>query len=75
MSSQEGSAAYLAEDRALSTIVVLVRLYARGLLIRELGMDDYLIFFGQVIAWVDMALSAKVIRYGAGEHLVALVQN
>jgi hypothetical protein len=60
MPSQEGSAAYLTEDRgepaliamyivtALSTIVVLVRLYARGLLIRELGMDDYLIVFGQV---------------------------
>jgi hypothetical protein len=34
----------------LSTIAVLVRLYARGILIRELGWDDYLIVIGQVQA-------------------------
>lgn len=33
---------------ALSTIVILIRLYARGILIRELGWDDYLIVIGQV---------------------------
>ncbi|KAJ5923576.1 hypothetical protein N7454_008821 [Penicillium verhagenii] len=60
---------------ALSTIVVLIRLYARGLLIRELGWDDYIIVFGQLFAWVDMALSIQVVKYGGGEHLLALISD
>ncbi|KAJ5784440.1 uncharacterized protein N7503_009652 [Penicillium pulvis] len=60
---------------ALSTIVVLIRLYARGILIRELGRDDYLIVIGQLFAWADMALSIMVVRYGGGEHLADLITN
>lgn len=60
MASPQVSQAYLAENRggqaelgiyivtALSTVVVLVRLYARGFLIREVGLDDYLIIGAQV---------------------------
>lgn len=55
MATPHYSKACLAEDRrtpaaigmivttALSTIVVVVRLYARGRLIKEMGWDDYLI--------------------------------
>ncbi|KAJ5759130.1 hypothetical protein N7520_006286 [Penicillium odoratum] len=86
MSSQD-SAAYVAENRgpsaitgmyivtALSTTVVLIRLYARGIQIQELGRDDYLIVVGQLFAWVDMVLSIMVVRHGAGEHLQALVNH
>ncbi|KAJ5650819.1 uncharacterized protein N7484_004542 [Penicillium longicatenatum] len=59
----------------ISTIVVLVRLYARGILIRELGWDDYLIVIGQLLAWIDMALSIMVVHYGAGEHLADLITD
>ncbi|KAJ6095581.1 hypothetical protein N7486_006327 [Penicillium sp. IBT 16267x] len=60
---------------ALSTIVVLIRLYTRGILIRELGWDDYLITIGQLFAWADMALSVMVVRYGGGEHLQDLIKD
>ncbi|KAJ5721954.1 uncharacterized protein N7483_009888 [Penicillium malachiteum] len=60
---------------ALSTVVVLVRLYARGVLIRELGYDDYIIVIAQLIAWADMAFSIQTVRYGAGEHLTDLMEN
>lgn len=42
---------------ALSTIVVLVRLYTRGVLIRELGWDDYLIVIGQVQSSISLLIS------------------
>lgn len=60
MASKQYSEAYLAQTRgkpaeigmyvvtALSTGIVLVRLYARGFLIRELGWDDYIIVVSQV---------------------------
>lgn len=60
MSAPHYSKAFLAEDRrtpaaigmivttALSTVVIVVRLYARGRLIREMGWDDYLIVAAQV---------------------------
>lgn len=59
--SSEYSAAWLAEDRrqpaligivvvtALSFIVVVVRLYARRVLIGELGYDDLFIVLAQVV--------------------------
>ncbi|KAJ5363528.1 uncharacterized protein N7496_009241 [Penicillium cataractarum] len=87
MSSQQYSEAYLAQSRgksaeigmyvvtALSTLVVLVRLYARGFLIRDPGWDDYIIVASQLFAWADMVLSLMTVRYGAGEHLMALVSN
>lgn len=60
MASPQYTASFLAEDRrqpaiigmsvvtALSFLTVLVRLYARGYLIRELGWDDILIVLAQV---------------------------
>ncbi|KAJ5633695.1 hypothetical protein N7528_001537 [Penicillium herquei] len=60
---------------ALSTVVVLVRLYARGILIRELGYDDYIIVAAQLLAWADMAFSIQTVRYGAGQHLMDLISN
>lgn len=59
--SPEYSAAYLAEYRrqpamigimvvtALSFIIVMIRLYARRVLIRELGWDDLFISLAQVM--------------------------
>ena len=58
--ASEPSAAYLAEDRsqpaligivvvtALSAVVVIVRLYARRVLVRGLGWDDLFIVLAQV---------------------------
>lgn len=60
MASPQYTASFLTEDRrqpaiigmsvvtALSFLTVLVRLYARGYLIRELGWDDILIVLAQV---------------------------
>ena len=60
MSSSQYLASFLAEDRrqpaiigavvvtALSFLVVLVRLYARGYLMHELGWDDLTIVIAQV---------------------------
>ncbi|KAL4944307.1 hypothetical protein BDV06DRAFT_233621 [Aspergillus oleicola] len=85
--SSELSPAFLAEDRrtpamigivvvtALSFIVVLVRLYARKCLIRELGWDDYFIVFAQLISWATMALCTMILRNGAGQHLPALTPD
>ncbi|KAJ5833374.1 hypothetical protein N7474_001685 [Penicillium riverlandense] len=79
--------AFLAQDRrkpaaigmvvttALSTIVVLVRLYARGFLIRELGWDDYTIVIAQLVAWLDMALSLMDVHYGCGQHVATLISH
>ncbi|KAL2801848.1 hypothetical protein BJX63DRAFT_416435 [Aspergillus granulosus] len=78
---------YLAEDRrtpaligvtvvtALSFIVVCVRLYARGILIRELGWDDLLIVAAQLTSWATMALCMMILKYGAGRHLAALLRT
>ncbi|KAF9893434.1 hypothetical protein FE257_010746 [Aspergillus nanangensis] len=85
--SSEYSAAYLAEDRSkpamigvvfvtvLSFIVVLIRLYARRCLIRELGWDDLFIVFAQLTSWATMALCIMILHYGSGRHLAALVSN
>lgn len=60
MSSKGYTAAFLEQDRrkpavigmvmvtALSFLVVLLRLFARGYMMRELGWDDYLITAAQV---------------------------
>lgn len=60
MSAPQFSAAYLAEDRrqpamigivvvtALSFIIVMIRLYVRRVLIRDLGWDDWFILMAQV---------------------------
>ncbi|KAL1954750.1 hypothetical protein VTO42DRAFT_750 [Malbranchea cinnamomea] len=78
---------FLAEDRrrpaiigmvsvtALSCVVVLVRLFARAYLIREMGRDDWLIILAQVVSWVVTALSIMVVHYGSGRHLAALMQT
>ncbi|KAL4882267.1 hypothetical protein BJY04DRAFT_51037 [Aspergillus karnatakaensis] len=78
---------YLAEDRgnpavigmavttAVATVVVFIRTYARGFMIKELGWDDGLIIVAMLFSWAVVAFSYKVIQYGAGRHLVALVQN
>ncbi|KAL2821327.1 hypothetical protein BDW59DRAFT_164210 [Aspergillus cavernicola] len=85
--SSEYSAAYLAEDRSqpaligivvvtvLSFIVVMIRLYARRFLIRELGWDDLLIVFAQLISWATMSCCVMILHYGSGRHLAALVTN
>ncbi|PYH94299.1 hypothetical protein BO71DRAFT_430136 [Aspergillus ellipticus CBS 707.79] len=76
--------AFLAEDRrpqarigitvvtALSALVVLVRAYARGCLIRSFGWDDGLICVAMLMNIVVMALSLQVLRYGAGLHIWAI---
>ncbi|KAL4986733.1 hypothetical protein BDW68DRAFT_162676 [Aspergillus falconensis] len=83
--ASEPSAAYLAEDRsrpaligivvvtALSAVVVIVRLYARRVLIRGLGWDDLFIVLAQLVSWATMALCTQILRYGSGRHLDALL--
>ncbi|KAJ5952620.1 uncharacterized protein N7479_011033 [Penicillium vulpinum] len=87
MTSSEYSAVFLAEDRrqpaiigmavvtTLSLVVVLVRLYARGYLIRELGWDDLTIVIAQIVSWIVLGLSVVVFHYGSGQHLAALMKN
>ncbi|KAJ5178257.1 uncharacterized protein N7500_000956 [Penicillium coprophilum] len=87
MSSSEYSAVFLAEDRrqpaiigmvvvtTLSLLVVLVRLYARGYLIHELGWDDLTIVIAQLVSWIVLGLSIMVIHYGSGQHLAALMND
>lgn len=72
MSTPQFSAAYLAEDRrqpamigivvvtALSFIVVMIRLYVRRILIRELGWDDWFILMAQVSLLLRLTSSALV---------------
>ncbi|KAL3481253.1 hypothetical protein BJX99DRAFT_243869 [Aspergillus californicus] len=81
------SAAYLAEDRrlpaligivvvtVLSFIVVIVRLYARRVLIREVGWDDLLIVLAQLVSWATMGCCVMILHYGSGRHLAALVST
>ncbi|KAL4866832.1 hypothetical protein BDV12DRAFT_210289 [Aspergillus spectabilis] len=83
--SSEYATAYLGEDRrkpaqvgivvvtVLSFIVVIIRLYARRCLIRELGWDDYLIVFAQIVSWATMACCMMILHYGSGRHLAALL--
>ncbi|KAL4740242.1 hypothetical protein BDV11DRAFT_214525 [Aspergillus similis] len=85
--ASEPSAAYLAEDRsrpaligivvvtALSAVVVIVRLYARRVLVRGLGWDDFFIVLAQLVSWATMALCSQILRYGSGRHLVALLKT
>ncbi|KAJ5929144.1 hypothetical protein N7454_006992 [Penicillium verhagenii] len=87
MASTTYSAAYLAEDRrkpamigitfvtALSFVVVVVRLYARGFLIHELGWDDLFITLAQLTSWATMSLCMMILRYGSGRHLAALIDH
>ncbi|PWY74281.1 hypothetical protein BO70DRAFT_354661 [Aspergillus heteromorphus CBS 117.55] len=86
-STPELTPAFLAEDRrpqarigiavvtALSALVVLVRVYARGFLIRSFGWDDGLICAALLLNIVVMALSLQVLRYGAGIHIWALTAS
>ncbi|KAL4884313.1 hypothetical protein BJY04DRAFT_215287 [Aspergillus karnatakaensis] len=78
---------YLAEDRrtpamigivvvtVLSFIVVVIRLYARRCLIRELGWDDYVIVLAQLVSWATMACCMMILHYGSGRHLAYLLQT
>ncbi|KAL4796253.1 hypothetical protein BDV19DRAFT_361281 [Aspergillus venezuelensis] len=80
----ELSPAFLADDRrtpamvgivvvtALSFIVVVIRLYARKCLVRELGWDDYFIVMAQLTSWATMSLCLMILRNGAGKHLPSL---
>ncbi|RDW64420.1 uncharacterized protein DSM5745_09831 [Aspergillus mulundensis] len=83
--SSDLTPAYLAEDRsrpaligiwvvtALSAVVVLVRLYARRVLIRGLGWDDLFIVLAQLVSWATTALCTQILRHGSGRHLRALI--
>ena len=83
MSTPQFSAAYLAEDRrqpamigivvvtALSFIVVMIRLYTRRILIRELGWDDWFILMAQVrpLLWFTSSSPANINKaYQLGHH-------
>ncbi|KAL4899070.1 hypothetical protein BDW74DRAFT_189542 [Aspergillus multicolor] len=83
--SSELTPAYLAEDRsrpaligiwvvtAISAMVVIVRLYARRVLIRGLGWDDLFIVLAQLVSWATMALCTQILRHGSGRHLSAML--
>ncbi|KAL4949780.1 hypothetical protein BDW69DRAFT_197797 [Aspergillus filifer] len=57
---------------ALSFIVVVIRLYARKFLVRELGWDNYFIVMAQLTSWATMSLCLMILRNGAGKHLLSL---
>ncbi|KAI2732133.1 hypothetical protein CBS147332_1272 [Penicillium roqueforti] len=87
MSSSKYPSSFLAENRrqlaiigivvvtTLSLLVVLIRLYARGHLIHELGWDDLTIAVAQLVSWIVLGLSLMVIHYGSGQHLAALIND
>ncbi|KAK6524445.1 hypothetical protein TWF281_011353 [Arthrobotrys megalospora] len=77
--------AYVAESRqplfygivfgllTCSTIVVSLRFYCRALIIRKIGLDDWLILVGLVFAWIFGIYNHFHVAYGIGKHIDVFV--
>ncbi|KAL2869498.1 uncharacterized protein BJX67DRAFT_370732 [Aspergillus lucknowensis] len=56
----------------LTTIVVVARMYIRGRMIRNVGVDDWLIVFSLVMGLVYCAITTANIAIGYGKHAYTL---
>ncbi|PLB35582.1 uncharacterized protein BDW47DRAFT_133375 [Aspergillus candidus] len=54
---------------ATATLVLMARLYTRGVILRALGLDDWLCVGGSVCAWIFAILSIANIPNGYGVHI------
>ncbi|KAF3198303.1 hypothetical protein TWF192_005361 [Orbilia oligospora] len=52
-----------------SLAVVSLRFYCRAVLIRKIGLDDWLILVGLILAWVLGVLNYFHVSHGTGKHI------
>ncbi|KAL4889362.1 Alpha/Beta hydrolase protein [Aspergillus ambiguus] len=52
----------------IATIMVSIRLFIRTRMIRNLGLDDWLIAFSMVLGIVNVALTTLAVHHGFGKH-------
>ncbi|EGX45655.1 hypothetical protein AOL_s00169g261 [Orbilia oligospora ATCC 24927] len=56
-----------------SLAVVSLRFYCRAVLIRKIGLDDWLILVGLVLAWVLGVLNYFHVSHGTGKHIETIM--
>ncbi|KAG0158663.1 hypothetical protein PDIDSM_6182 [Penicillium digitatum] len=54
---------------ALTFIVLALRLFARIFVLRQMGIDDYLIIGACVFSWSFIAVTIVAVKDGLGEHI------
>ncbi|RPA90572.1 hypothetical protein L873DRAFT_431643 [Choiromyces venosus 120613-1] len=54
---------------SVASVVVLARIYCRGIIMKFIGGDDYCILFATATAVVLTVLLCKSAEYGAGKHV------
>lgn len=52
----------------ITTVMVAVRLFIRTKIIRNLGLDDWLIAFSMVLGLVNVSLTTLAVHHGFGKH-------
>ncbi|KAJ5380858.1 uncharacterized protein N7496_003286 [Penicillium cataractarum] len=52
----------------LATAIVLVRVYTRAILVKQMGADDYTILVALAFSWVFFGLFVGEVYHGMGEH-------
>ncbi|CEO60815.1 hypothetical protein PMG11_05335 [Penicillium brasilianum] len=52
----------------LATAIVLVRVYTRTILVKQMGADDYTILVALAFSWVFFGLFVGEVYHGMGEH-------
>ncbi|RYP27379.1 hypothetical protein DL768_011247 [Monosporascus sp. mg162] len=60
---------------AISTVTVLARLYVSSRMRGKLHLDDYLISFAAVCAWLTIACTIVSVHSGTGQHLATLTKQ
>ncbi|KAF3165567.1 hypothetical protein TWF106_006195 [Orbilia oligospora] len=56
-----------------SLAVVSLRFYCRAVLIRKIGLDDWLILVGLILAWVLGVLNYFHVSHGTGKHIETII--
>ncbi|OJD40489.1 phosphatidylserine decarboxylase [Diplodia corticola] len=60
---------------ALALVLVILRLYVRGWMLRFLGSDDYVMLFAMVLSLIVMVCFVQEIKYGLGKHAVVMLSD
>ncbi|KAJ5292972.1 uncharacterized protein N7443_008925 [Penicillium atrosanguineum] len=64
----QGALAVSAVFTSLATFVVLVRIYTRAFMVKQMGADDYAIMASLVFSWVFFGLFVGEVYHDMGQH-------
>ncbi|KAI9733964.1 MAG: hypothetical protein M1834_002621 [Cirrosporium novae-zelandiae] len=56
----------------VAALVVALRTFSRALILKQMGMDDWTIIAGTIIAILNVMVAGLGVQYGTGKHVCAL---